>query len=70
MTGGILTIPHGQQIYESATCAHCGGIGCLYCNKTGVVLVTAPKRQCNYCEGVGCIYCGFTGWANPKGKYE
>jgi hypothetical protein len=68
--GGVLTITTEKQNYESATCAHCGGIGCLYCNKSGVVLVTAPKRQCHHCEGVGCIYCGFTGWADPKGKYH
>ena len=67
---GILIITTGDQIYESATCGHCEGIGCLYCNKTGVILVKAPKRQCLYCEGVGCIYCGFTGWADPKGKYD
>ena len=70
MAGGIFTITHGQKIFESAICAHCEGIGCLYCNKTGVVLVTAPKRHCHDCEGVGCIYCGFTGWADPKGKYD
>lgn len=56
--------------YEPAVCAHCDGIGCLYCNRTGSVLVAAPKRHCLHCEGVGCIYCGFTGWANPKGKYD
>ena len=59
-----------QKIYESATCGHCDGIGCTYCNKTGTVLVLAPKMICPECEGVGCIYCGFTGWAHPKGKYD
>jgi hypothetical protein len=56
--------------YEPAVCAHCNGQGCLYCNKTGTVLVAAPKQPCRHCEGVGCIYCGFTGWAKPKGKYD
>ncbi len=56
--------------YEPATCGHCGGEGCLYCNKTGTVLVTSPKKPCKHCEGVGCIYCGFTGWTSPKGKYD
>jgi len=59
-----------QKIYEPATCGHCDGIGCTYCNKTGTVLVLAPKKICPECEGVGCIYCGFTGWAHPKGKYD
>jgi hypothetical protein len=57
-------------IYESATCGHCGGLGCLYCNKTGVVAVARPKRHCHHCDGIGCIYCGFTGWAGLKGKYD
>jgi len=56
--------------YETAPCAHCGGIGCCYCDKTGCVLVAAPKRICPHCEGIGCIYCGFTGWAGVKGKYD
>ena len=56
--------------YVAVTCGHCEGIGCTYCNKTGTVLVVAPKRQCPHCDGVGCIYCGFTGWAEPKGKYD
>ncbi|MFZ1898593.1 hypothetical protein [Methanoregula sp.] len=46
------------------------GFGCTYCNKTGTVLVRAPKKHCSECEGVGCIYCGFTGWARPKGRYD
>jgi DnaJ-class molecular chaperone len=56
--------------YEPATCAHCEGIGCLFCNKTGSVLVTSPKTPCRHCEGIGCFYCGFTGWAGLKGKYD
>ena len=60
----------GEKTYEPATCRHCDGEGCLYCNKTGTVLVTAPTRLCRHCDGVGCIYCGFTGWAEPKGKYD
>ncbi|MGB8892605.1 MAG: hypothetical protein WCC86_11120 [Methanoregula sp.] len=56
--------------YESAICGHCSGLGCIYCNKTGTVLVQAPKKICPECDGVGCIYCGFTGWAHPKGKYD
>ena len=67
---GCSIIKTGQKIYEPAICAHCEGAGCLYCCKTGVVLVTAPKRKCHHCEGVGCIYCGFTGWAGPKGKCD
>ncbi|MDD1702124.1 MAG: hypothetical protein LUQ31_03990 [Methanoregula sp.] len=60
----------GQKKYEPAVCAHCDGIGCMICNRTGTVLVEAPKKICPHCEGVGCIYCGFTGWAHPKGKYD
>jgi DnaJ-class molecular chaperone len=59
-----------QKTYEPARCGHCEGIGCTYCNKTGIVLVRAPKTICPECEGVGCIYCGFTGWSHPKGKYD
>jgi len=66
----MLTIPQRKQVYESAQCAHCGGSGCLYCNKTGVVLVPAPKKPCTHCEGIGCIYCGFTGWTHPKSKCD
>lgn len=51
-------------------CRHCEGAGCTYCNKTGTVLVRAPKKICPACDGDGCIYCGFTGWERPKGKYE
>jgi DnaJ-class molecular chaperone len=60
----------GEKTYEPATCRHCDGEGCLYCNRTGTVLVLAPKRPCRHCDGVGCIYCGFTGWTEPKGKYD
>ena len=56
--------------YEPATCAHCEGIGCLYCNKSGSVLVRRPKTPCRHCEGIGCFYCGFTGWSGLKGKYD
>ena len=59
-----------EKTYETALCGHCSGLGCLYCSKTGTVLVLAPKRACPHCEGVGCFYCGFTGWHRPKGKYD
>jgi hypothetical protein len=59
-----------EKTFEPATCGHCEGIGCLYCNRTGTVLVTAPKTPCRHCEGVGCIYCGFTGWTGPKSKCD
>lgn len=59
-----------QMCYERATCSHCDGEGCLYCDKTGSVLVRAPKKPCRHCDGVGCFYCGFTGWAGLKGKYD
>jgi hypothetical protein len=59
-----------KTTYEPATCGHCAGLGCLYCTKTGTVLVACPKKQCHHCEGIGCIYCGFTGWAGVKGKYD
>ena len=59
-----------ERHYEPATCCHCEGAGCLYCNKTGSVLVLAPKKKCPECEGIGCFYCGFTGWYRPKGKYR
>jgi hypothetical protein len=68
-TGGF-EMTGGKKEYVAVTCGHCDGIGCTYCNKTGIVLVVAPQRKCNECEGVGCIYCGFTGWAEPKGKYD
>lgn len=59
-----------EKKYEPATCAGCEGAGCTYCDKTGSVLVEAPKRKCPHCEGDGCFYCGFTGWHRPKGKYD
>jgi len=59
-----------RKTFEPATCGHCDGLGCTYCAKTGIVLVTAPKRPCPQCEGVGCIYCGFTGWEGPKSKCD
>jgi len=49
--------------YAHETCGHCGGLGCLYCNKTGRVMVTQPAQKCRHCDGDGCIYCGYTGWA-------
>lgn len=67
-TNRAMTEPVRQ--YEPAVCGHCGGEGCVYCNKTGTVLVSAPKSPCRHCDGVGCIYCGFTGWTAPKGKYD
>jgi hypothetical protein len=65
-----LPMTKNERTYEQVVCGHCEGLGCLYCNKTGSVLVAAPKRKCGHCEGAGCIYCGFTGWAEPKGKYD
>jgi DnaJ-class molecular chaperone len=59
-----------EKKYEPAQCGHCEGAGCTYCNRTGRVLVLAPKKKCPDCEGVGCFYCGFTGWYRPKGKYD
>jgi hypothetical protein len=59
-----------EKTFEPAICQHCEGAGCTYCNKTGTVLVTAPKRLCQHCDGAGCIYCGFTGWAGPKSKCD
>lgn len=59
-----------EKTFEPAICCHCDGEGCLYCNKTGTVLVRAPKTLCGQCEGVGCIYCGFTGWAGPKSRCD
>jgi uncharacterized protein with PIN domain len=56
--------------YEKARCAHCEGLGCLFCDKSGSVLVRVPKTLCRHCEGTGCFYCGFTGWSGIKGKYE
>jgi hypothetical protein len=59
-----------EKKYEPAPCGHCEGAGCTYCNKTGSVLVEAPRRKCPHCDGDGCFYCGFTGWHRPKGKYD
>lgn len=56
--------------YERVLCTHCEGAGCIYCEKTGYVLVTAPARKCRHCGGDGCIYCGFAGWEGLKGKYD
>jgi len=58
------------KTYEPATCCHCEGMGCIYCNGTGSVLVLAPRKKCPDCDGDGCFYCGFTGWYRPKGKYD
>jgi DnaJ-class molecular chaperone len=63
-------MPGTEKTFEPATCCHCDGEGCLYCNKTGTVLVLSPKTFCKHCEGVGCIYCGFTGWTGPKSKCD
>ena len=59
-----------EKKYEPATCHHCEGAGCIYCDKTGSVLVACPKKPCRHCDGDGCFYCGFTGWAGLKGKYD
>jgi hypothetical protein len=59
-----------ESPYVRVRCCHCEGMGCLYCDKTGYVLVRAPAAHCRHCEGVGCIYCGFSGWAGLKGKYD
>ncbi len=56
--------------YEKARCCHCEGAGCIYCDKTGYVLVRSPSCLCRHCGGAGCIYCGFTGWAGLKGKFD
>lgn len=56
--------------YEEVVCNHCEGAGCMYCEKTGKVLVKKPARRCERCDGTGCIYCGYTGWAGVKGKYD
>jgi len=49
--------------YAPETCGHCGGLGCLYCDRSGTVMVAQPPEKCRHCDGVGCIYCGYTGWA-------
>lgn len=59
-----------EIVWEPAPCSHCEGYGCSYCNRTGTVMVKAPKTPCRHCEGVGCFYCGFTGWTHPKTKYD
>lgn len=59
-----------EKKYVKVRCCHCEGAGCIYCNKTGYVLVRPPAKLCRHCEGVGCIYCGFTGWSDLKGKYD
>jgi DnaJ-class molecular chaperone len=56
------SMSEGDQL-EPATCAHCEGAGCTYCDKRGFVLVNRPKQRCRHCEGDGCFYCGFTGWS-------
>lgn len=69
--GGVSGMAEEPDItFEPATCMHCEGLGCIYCNRTGTVLVRAPKTICPECEGAGCIYCGFTGWARPKTKCD
>ncbi|KUG19533.1 MAG: hypothetical protein KO206_06830 [Methanomicrobiaceae archaeon] len=49
--------------YAPETCCHCEGLGCLYCNKKGFVMVHQPAQRCRHCGGDGCIYCGYTGWS-------
>ena len=61
---------NSTTVYCSVVCSHCEGLGCVYCDKTGHVLVKEPACKCPTCEGDGCIYCGFTGWAGLKGKYD
>ena len=51
--------------YAPEVCCHCEGAGCVYCNKTGSVMVLQPSRKCRHCNGDCCIYCGYTGWEHP-----
>ena len=60
--------PAGET-YSPEICAHCEGAGCLYCGRSGKVLVRQPSRKCRHCDGDGCIYCGFTGWGGLMPKY-
>ncbi len=54
-----------KEGYAPEVCCHCEGIGCLYCNKRGTVMVLQPARKCRHCGGDCCIYCGYTGWEHP-----
>jgi hypothetical protein len=54
-----------NETYAPETCCHCEGLGCLYCNKTGTVMVPQPSQKCRHCGGDCCIYCGYTGWERP-----
>ncbi|RXE55133.1 hypothetical protein ABH15_12975 [Methanoculleus taiwanensis] len=58
-------MPEIEGEYAPETCCHCEGLGCLYCNKKGVVMVLQPSRKCSHCGGDCCIYCGYTGWEHP-----
>jgi DnaJ-class molecular chaperone len=60
----------GKIVYTEVTCAHCEGLGCIYCDKKGCVPVKSPPKKCHHCEGQGCIYCGYAGWEGLKGKYD
>jgi hypothetical protein len=51
--------------YAPEVCSHCGGLGCMYCNKKGTVMVPQPSQKCRHCGGDCCIYCGYTGWERP-----
>ena len=77
--GAYIKKRFGSRVYKVTvdagfTCPNRDGTvgtsGCIYCNKTGSILVQAPKKKCPHCEGDGCFYCGFTGWHRPKGKYD
>ncbi len=58
-----------QEEYAPEVCCHCGGLGCLYCNKKGTVMVPQPSQKCRHCGGDCCIYCGYTGWERPLKEY-
>ncbi len=62
-------MPEPEEEYVSEVCCHCGGLGCLYCDKKGTVMVQKPPRKCTHCGGDCCIYCGYTGWERPQKEY-
>ena len=37
-----------EIIYGEEICQHCGGIGCVYCDKKGKVLVRQPAKKCRH----------------------
>jgi len=59
-----------KETYAPETCCHCDGLGCTYCNNTGVVMVLQPSQKCRHCGGDCCIYCGYTGWEHPLKEYK